>query len=285
MRSTVGDYLGLLEVPEGVPRRAAWVDRYEAAHPAVFARYYENWGNTRRRDQAADAVSQLAPVIRQREVGARSLVTRAGRDVKEIGVLQADEIPAVLLVGGHPSNGWVTDLEGVTTLFLALEYLGEPPFDDILVTHEAVHLGHLGGPAATWPATVAEALFSEGLAVAVSRHVRPGLDDSAYLWFDDSHQRWVNECRERDSEIRRTVLARFGSTDSEFISTLFGAQSGSPLPTRCGYWMGDLIVRHLIEDASASPRELLCWTYQHAQMKVAEVLVKLDPTARATPTQ
>jgi len=29
MRSTVGDYLGLLEVPEGEPRRAAWVDRYE----------------------------------------------------------------------------------------------------------------------------------------------------------------------------------------------------------------------------------------------------------------
>ena len=33
MRSTVGDYLSLLEIPEGESCRAAWVDRYEAAHP------------------------------------------------------------------------------------------------------------------------------------------------------------------------------------------------------------------------------------------------------------
>ncbi len=164
VRSTIPDYLRLLEAPEGEARRAAWVDDYEAAHPAVFATYYQSWGNPDGRAAAADAVTSLAPVIPGREARARSLVERAGHDLVDIAVLDRPQIPAVLLVGGHTSNGWVADIEGISSLFLALEFLGEPPLDDVLVVHEAVHLGHLARSAASWPQTVGEALFSEGLA-------------------------------------------------------------------------------------------------------------------------
>lgn len=271
MRSTVPEYLQLLEVPEGEPRRAAWVDDYEAAHPAVFATYYRSWGNPDGRAAAADAVSQLAKVIPQREARARSLVERAGQDLVEIGVLDHPEIPVVLLVGGHTSNGWVADLEGVSSLFLALELLGEPPVDDVLVVHEAAHFGHLARSAAWWPDTVAETLFSEGLAVALSRRLRPGLDDTAYLWFDDIHEAWVGECRSREDEIREIVLDGLERTDSDLVAQLFSAKPGSPLPTRCGYWLGDLLLGTLL-NGGATPLELVDLTYPEALAVVRAAL-------------
>jgi hypothetical protein len=263
VRSTIPDYLRLLEAPEGEARRAAWVDDYEAAHPAVFATYYESWGNPDGRAAAADAVTSLAPVIPGREARARSLVERAGHDLVDIAVLDRPQIPAVLLVGGHTSNGWVADIEGVSSLFLALEFLGEPPLDDVLVVHEAVHLGHLARSAASWPQTVGEALFSEGLAVALSRRLRPGLDDTAYLWFDDTHEPWVGDCRAREDNIRRTVLDALECTDGELIAQLFSAKPGSPLPIRCGYWLGDLVLRALL-DRGVSPVELVNLSYLEA---------------------
>lgn len=78
--STVAAYLELLEVPEGRPRREAWTRQYEAAHPDAFAKYYENWGSTDRRSYAADQVSTIAPILRERETRARSLVDAVTRD-------------------------------------------------------------------------------------------------------------------------------------------------------------------------------------------------------------
>jgi len=263
VRSTIPDYLRLLEAPEGEARRAAWVDDYEAAHPAVFATYYQSWGNPDGRAAAADAVTSLAPVIPGREARARSLVERAGHDLVDIAVLDRPQIPAVLLVGGHTSNGWVADIEGVSSLFLALEFLGEPPLDDVLVVHEAVHLGHLARSAASWPQTVGEALFSEGLAVALSRRLRPGLDDTAYLWFDETHGTWVNECRAREDDICKIVVNGLDRSDRDLIAQLFSTKQGSRLPIRCGYWLGDLVLRALLA-RGATPVELVNLSYLEA---------------------
>jgi len=74
--------------------------------------------------------------------------------------------------------------------------LGDPPYDGIVISHEALHLAHMHHGAATWPDDIGACLIQEGVATAASRELRPGLSDSAYLWTDDQYDRWVRECRE-----------------------------------------------------------------------------------------
>ncbi len=275
MLSTVDAYLRLLDVPAGEARRRAWVDQYEATHPAIFQTYYSGWGDPDRRQQAADTVAALAPEIRDRERRAAALVQNTGRDLTERGILEKDEIPTVLLVGGHTSNGWVSDLDGTTTLLLALEYLPTPPFDDLLVTHESTHVAHLNGGGGGWPDTVGANLIREGAATAVSRLLRPGLADTAYLWFDEDHTPWVSECRRRQPEILNAALAALHNADPAMSDELFSARPGSPLPVRCGYWAGDLVIRRLLAQGTALP-ELLSWRYGDAVTNVTTVLQHQD---------
>lgn len=275
MQSTVDAYLRLLEFPAGEARQRAWVDQYEAAHPAIFQTYYVSWGNRARRQQAADTVAALAPEVRSRERRAAALVENAARDLATLGILEDSSIPAVLLVGGHTSNGWVTDLDGEPTLFLALEYLPEPPFDDLLVAHEATHVAHLKLGACGWPDTVAADLIREGVATVVSRALRPGSADPAYLWFDDDHTGWVSECRRRQPEILHAVLTSLHSVDPTVCAELFSAPPGSPLPTRCGYWVGDLVVQRLLARGTTL-HQLMSWPYAEAVTNVTTVLQHTD---------
>lgn len=64
-----------------------------------------------------------------------------------------DELDAVFLVGNHTANGWVAEFHGRPSLFVALELLGAPPYDGILVSHEAQHVTHNHHGAETWPAS------------------------------------------------------------------------------------------------------------------------------------
>jgi len=246
--STVEAYLQLLEVQEGEARRRAWVQNYEAAHEAIFKSYYSNWGNPERRSWAADRVGALAPTIKEREARAAAAVDRAGQDLAELGLLDDVHIPTVLMVGGYTSNGWVT-IESQPALYIALECLPDPPFDDVLALHEAVHFAHLRLAAPDWPDNVGARLHQEGVATAITRRLRPGLSDSAYLWFDDDHEGWIIECHRRETEILRRVGGNFDSTDSRVLDELFGNQP-SLLPTRCGYWVGDKIAQTLLKSAA-----------------------------------
>ncbi len=102
-----------------------------------------------------------------------------------------------------------------------------------MIVHEAAHLAHQLTASTEWPGTVLEGLFSEGLAVAVavSRQLRPGQSDSAYLWMDDAHQGWVDECVERADDIKAVVLERIDSEDESHVAELFTLRPGfSPLP-------------------------------------------------------
>jgi len=99
--------------------------------------------------------------------------------------------------------------------------------------------------------------------VALSRRLRPGLDDTAYLWFDKTHGPWVNECRAREDDICNIVVNGLDHTDRGLIAQLFSAKPGSPLPIRCGYWLGDLVLRALL-DRGVSPVELVNLTYLEA---------------------
>ncbi len=250
LTSTVDDYVAMAQIADSAARRHAWVEQYEAAHPEVFETYYKHWGKAENRERAADGAPDLAPVIQDRERRVRRLLSETEMELHTQGLID-DGIDTVLLVGGHTSNGWVTEFRGRPTLFLALEFLPDPPFDQILALYEGMHVVHhrladLGA----WPETIGAALFAEGFAVAATRQLALDLKDSAYLWFDDDHESWVQQCCTDSKAIRSFALNSFDQPDRDDRSR--GLFTQHPLPSsllqRCGYWLGDQMTSRWIAD-------------------------------------
>jgi len=269
--STVDAYLGLAAISDESRRRTAWTDSYEAAHQGIFETYYQGWGKRERSLEAAGDVPRLAPVVRDVEVRARSLVARTEHAFRASGLLD-DDLDVVLMVGGHTSNGWVTEYHGREVLFLALEFLGDPPYDGVLVSHEALHVAHARRGAADWPEDCTASLFQEGIAVAMSRELHPGLDESAYLWFDGDHEAWAAACAEAETKIATRALTELDTPYDDLVArALFTIQADEhELPPRAGYWLGDLVVRRLLAQHPAS--ELLAWDRPSVRRALAHEL-------------
>jgi hypothetical protein len=271
LTTTVPDYLALAAIDDDSRRAAAWTDAYEAAHPAVFATYHRSWGRHDRCLASVADVPRQAPTLPVVESRARRLAEHAERSFRSAGLID-DDLDVVLLVGGHTSNGWVTDLSGQETMFLALEFLGDPPYDGVLVSHEAFHVAHLRHGAGGWPEDGAASLFQEGLAVAVSRALHPGLPDSAYLWNDDDHDDWVAECAAMAPELAARALGLLDTSyDDPRVRGFFTGDHAVPdLPVRAGYWLGDWVLRDLMTQTPSD--ELIVWDHTTARLAVADRL-------------
>lgn len=271
LTTTVPDYLALAAIDDDVRRAEAWTERYEAAHPDVFATYHRSWGRHERCLAAAVDVPRQAATLPVVEARARRLAEHAERAFRTAGLID-DDLDVVLMVGGHTSDGWVTELDGRDTIFLALEYLGDPPYDGVLVSHEAFHVAHARHGAGGWPEDGAASLFLEGLAVVVSRALHPGLPDSAYLWMDDAHEGWVEECAALAPVLAARMLGALDTSyDDEMVRTLFTGDHPQPgLPMRAGYWLGDVVVRSLLGETPSE--ELIEWDQATARLAVADRL-------------
>jgi hypothetical protein len=219
-------------------------------------------------------VPALAPRVTAIEARARGLIDVTEEAFRSDGLL-SDDLDVVLLVGGHTSNGWVTELGDTVSLFLALEFLGDPPHDGVLVSHEAFHVAHSRHGAGAWPEDCAASLFQEGLAVAVSREIHPGLDDSAYLWFDDTHADWVRGCEAAEAAIAQRALEHLATSyDETAVRALFTTRDDErELPSRAGYWLGDRLVRGLLARHPTS--DLLVWDHGRTHAALAEELEAL----------
>jgi hypothetical protein len=82
------------------------------------------------------------------------------------------EYQALARIEDH-ANRLNAEFHGRRTLFVALELLGDPPYDGIVISHEALHLAHMHHGAATWPDDVGAYLIQEGVATAASRELHP----------------------------------------------------------------------------------------------------------------
>lgn len=249
--STVPAFQELAKIDSAEDRITGWVTSYEERFPSVFEVYYSAWGNhERRRDAAVQAPTLLERIVAA-ERRAHHLVGQAEGDFRARGLLAGDELHVVLLVGGHTSNGWVAEHHGRHTLFLALELLGEPPYDDLLVVHELTHLAQTQLSAATrshtYPASLA--VLVEGAATATSRALRPGYTDSAYLWMDEAHHDWLRECESNARQIASLLIEHADLLDDhDAVAPLLRNRSAPGIPARSGYWAGDLIARAMLHD-------------------------------------
>ena len=276
LTSTVPAYVALAEIADDAAREIAWTEEYEAAYPGIFDTYHRAWGRHQRCAAASHDVPVLAPGMPSIEDRARRLVQESETFFTAEGLID-DDLDVVLMVGAHTSNGWVTDLDRRATLFLALEFLGEPPHDAVLLTHEALHVAHSPHGAQDWPDDCGSDLFQEGLAVAVPREMHPGQSDSAYLWNDEDHRDWVHECAAAEQAIATRALAELGTPDDELrVRALFTSQDDEKeLPPRAGYWLGDRIARRLRERHPL--RDLLAG--DHATVRSA-LAAELTPLTR-----
>lgn len=270
LTSTVTEYQKLARIEDQASRLKAWTAGYEAAHRDVFDIYYRSYSDPRRRIDAVADVDRISPLVREREARAEALARQAEQEFRAQGLL--DELHVVLLVGNNTANGWIAEFRGRQSLFVALELLGAPPYDGILVSHEALHLAHMHHGAATWPDDVGSHLIQEGIATAASRELHPGLSDSAYLWTDDHHDLWVRECREAERALTALVLDEMAApAEAPHVKGLFapGCQAGT-LPSRSGYWLGDLLAQHWLSQHSL--RDVLRWNHAEATERASNDL-------------
>ena len=262
LTSTVAGYLALAGIEDQADRLDAWTTEYEAAHRDVFDIYYRSYSDPRRRTAAVAEVTRISPLVREREARAEALARQAEQDFRARGLL--DELDVVLLVGNHTANGWIAEFHGRQALFVALELLGDPPYDAIVISHEALHLAHLHHGAASWPDDVGACLIQEGVATAASRQLHPGLSDSGYLWTDDQHDPWVRECREAEGALTTVVLEEMATpTEAPHVRGLFAPDcQASGLPPRSGYWLADLLAQRWLSQHSL--RDVLAWDHAEA---------------------
>jgi hypothetical protein len=267
LTSTVAEYQALASIEDDASRLRAWTTDYEAAHRDIFDVYYRSYSDPRRRVDAVADVARISPVVREREARAEALARRTELEFRARGLL--DELDVVLLVGNRTANGWIAEFHGRQSLFVALELLGDSPYDGTMFSHEAMHLAHMHLGAAAWPDDVGGRLVQEGVATAASRQLHPGLSESGYLWNDDQHDQWVRECREAERAVTALVLDEMTTlAEAPHVKGLFApGWQASALPSRSGYWLGDLLAQHWLSQHAL--RDVLLWDHGKATDRAA----------------
>jgi hypothetical protein len=107
--------------------------------------------------------------------------------------------------------------------------------------------------------------------VAMSRRLLPGLTDSGYLWMDNDHAEWVDDCAANAQRIRQEIAADLDSADTLKERQYFAMSTDWSYPARAGYWMGDLVVTRLL-DSGMSPTELIGWDDETACRALARAI-------------
>ncbi|MET7968073.1 hypothetical protein [Micromonospora sp. NPDC005305] len=290
VRDLVPDFLACLDECAGTPA-AGWPDRwrsrYLARHPDVF-RALDRGGTWSGAEEVAEVLLGLrdrAADLADRTEAVRALLPSGVAAVCDALAWSdtADPVECVVLVGLHRANGWADELDGRFALFLAVEQLGPPGDDRLLVLHEAAHVVHdRRAGIHAWPDHgVANALFTEGLATQVSAEVDPGRPDEDYLWFGrPGYRAWLAECRDRWPEILGRVRADLDATDREHHAAYFlmrDSPLGGDLPKRCGYLVGLAAVRRLRERHTLP--EIAAWPLRRVRAELGAALVDLPVPA------
>lgn len=258
VRDLVPDFMACLRACDGAPATewpALWRSRYLDRHPEVFAAL-DGEGEWSRPDDLGGALARLrddGADLAARSAAVRALLPAGIKAVAEAmdWSTDGDPLDCVVLVGLHRANGWADRLDGRFALFLAVERLGPPGDDRLLVLHEVAHVLHDRLAAIRdWPPHgVANTLFVEGLATQASAETAPNRTDEEYLWFGrPGYRAWLDTCRRRWPEILDRIGSDLDATDPDHHARYFLSRDSplaGDLPKRCGYLVGLAVVRRL----------------------------------------
>lgn len=260
--STVPDYLKLQNL-EPIERESSWLNRYETTHADLFGIYHGAYGHPDGRAAAAALVPELALQIRARESRVLRTLEEVSSDFTRRGLAQADQdLDVVLMVGTGHSDAWVKVVNGEPVLFVALEMLTDTQRDELLVLHELAHVVHIRALLPLLAAqpelehSVGMRVWLEGMAVAATRLLRPDHPETEFLFAPSA--KWIHDCSAALPAIAATLLPNLTVSDSAIVYSLCGVTDDHPWPSRAGYWVGDQVVRELLDDGHELP-ELITW--------------------------
>jgi hypothetical protein len=286
VRDLVPEFLACLDECSGIPPTSwpgRWRSRYLGRHPDVFQALDRDgtWSRAEDLGDVLRGLRDLAADLASRAEAVRALLPNGLAAVSDaMGWSPGGEpVDCVLLVGLHRANGWADTLDGRYALFLAVEQLGPPGDDRLVVLHEGAHVVHDRLAAIRdWPEHgVANNLLAEGLATQVSAELDPGRPDEEYLWFGrPGYRPWLAECRRRWPEILSRVRADLDAIDADHHAPYFlmrDSPLAGDLPKRCGYLVGTAAVRRLREDHRLS--EIASWDLDRARAEVGHALADL----------
>ena len=258
-------------VQESPERQVELWDEYAAAHPDVLNDAARN-GITVDPAEVLSGYRGREDLIRANASLATGWITSAFELVAPALAAADADVPAVAMVGLGTSNGWVSEVDGRYTLFLAVEQIGDIDGARILAAHELAHALQLPLPEQPWPedGTLGETVYAEGFATALTIELLPQYGLAEHLWFGTGYENWLAEAERALPEATLGILAELDSPNDQVLRRYLQFIKDGDLPTRIGYLVGTRAVQRLHETYSWP--ELARWSTTRATDELRAIL-------------
>lgn len=241
-----------------------WKQKYDfAAVPPIAA------GQKMAREHLDEAWPKYPDALDRIRHGASAITPSPQAVLQQVaallGATRDVHIRLIAFVGTFHREAFAMGLKnGVSTVAIPLEDSDQDHTLDL--THEFTHAVEMqqGG----WTGqSVASAVFTEGLATQVTRHLLPG---SAANVYTASTPEWMQECSNKLPEVLRDLKAHLSDQGPEAVSQFtFGTgAAGLQREIYCGGWF---VVGRLLRDGATYP-QLGNLSRPEAEQKVASTI-------------
>ncbi len=261
-----------------------WYELYEAPHDDLLSLCGGRHGMPEALPAALARFPEIVPHLGDTASHIRVAIERTGAEIAALFDLERLDLHWVLLVGMFWSDGWVVEVDGHPTCFIAIEMIGSPLHAKLLLPHEAAHVAHAACLGDEWAAldTLGCDLFLEGLATLVSSRVVPGLGEKMYPWAGLERTRrglsaeaWLADCETSWPAVRSRLLRDLAATDTKtIVPYILGDQAPPDLPERVGYFAGFRLVSALAQRYSIA--EMARWPAERLQETMARALASCE---------
>jgi len=232
---------------------SVWTKFFSKPHQELF-NVYHNWGWKKYLPimfKNYDKKYKIAE-IKRNEKTAQKLIPEILQKISKV-IVPKNQIPTILFVGLHLTNGFVDKYKNKYTTFLNLESYDDAPTLKIFITHELLHNIHLQknpgiyywkGNRASWY----HSLILEGVATYLTKRVLK-VSAADALWGKYLNkkecQQFMAWCKKNKSKLKRQLLVVINKTKRE-ESSFFGGRRPRGCPYyRTGYYLGLDFVENL----------------------------------------
>lgn len=257
---------------EIIEQKNLWESDFRNKHKDIFDIYFTNWGSM---ELLENSLNKYPTSIERIKTNANYINTEINVLNKKLENLFGEddlEMNLVIMVGLYSSNGWVTNYNGVETVFIAAEFFDNLDYIAILIVHELAHAYYYNKSKMTkQDQNIAVSMFDEGFATFVSEKIFDGLSENEYLWFGNEYLELWNDFNNNEAKVLNFIKNKLNSKDSKTYSLLFSMQANSyGMPCRSGYGIGYRFVKRLSEKYPLS--QMLEWNNKEISNKMEKTL-------------
>lgn len=197
------------------------------------------------------------------------------KECKELFKVKDEEdisLTFILFVALYIADGYIIDYKGKPTAFFAVEKLYTGDTLKIFLGHEVTHNIHRQLSGIKEKCTLAENIFQEGLAVAVSEELCKGQKPAYYIYHANRRAEELTEKAQAAwGVMKEHILQDLHKVGDEHGARYFGGDTGyEDVPCRCGYAYGYSVVKRLLEEYTFE--ELIRWNSERVVEEVERVI-------------